>query len=61
MKEQDAFKMDISLGKTKEQYVFKGKKYRISILSDVLIRLEYNEDGVFNDYPTIFAINRRFL
>ncbi len=60
MKEQDAFKMDISLGKTKEQYVFKGKKYRISILSDVLIRLEYNEDGVFNDYPTIFAINRRF-
>ena len=54
------FKMDISLGKARETCVFKGKNYRISVLSDCLIRLEYNEKGVFNDYPTIFAINRLF-
>ncbi len=40
--------------------VFQGKKYRITILSEVLIRFEYNEDGKFNDEPTVFAINRNF-
>ena len=40
--------------------VFKGNKYRITILSDVLIRLEYNENGKFNDYKTLNVINRVF-
>ena len=46
--------------KTASKYVFKGKKYRISIISDVLIRLEYSETGSFSDYPTYFARNRSF-
>lgn len=54
------FKIDISRGKAKPSSVFQGKTYRITILSDVLMRLEYNPDGVFNDYPTILALNRNF-
>ena len=54
------FRIDVNLGKANSKYTFQGKKYRITILSDVLIRLEYSETGTFNDYPTLFAINRQF-
>ena len=54
------FKMNLAKSKTPSQFVFKGKKYRISILSDSLIRFEYSEHGTFNDYPTFFATNRSF-
>ena len=54
------FKIDVSRGKAKPNYVFQGKTYRITVLSDVLLRLEYNPDGIFNDYPTILALNRNF-
>lgn len=56
----DHFKIDYAKAKSKPEAVFKGEKYRITILSDVLIRLEYSKDGVFNDYPTVMAINRDF-
>lgn len=56
----EEFKTDITLGKAREDCTFKGNKYRITVLSDVLLRLEYSETGKFNDYPTIFAINRNF-
>ena len=32
-----------------------GEKYRFTILTERLIRLEYNESGVFLDRPTEFA------
>lgn len=54
------FKIDVTKGKAREDCVFKGKKYRITVLSDVLLRLEYNEAGKFNDYPTMLALNRNF-
>ncbi len=54
------FKIDITKSKTPSSFVYRGKKYRISILSDTLIRLEYSETGSFNDYPTFFAQNRSF-
>ena len=54
------FKVDLTKSKTPNAYVFRGKKYRISILSDTLIRFEYSETGSFNDYPTFFASNRSF-
>ncbi len=38
--------------------VFKGDKYRISVLTDRLIRLEYSRDGKFEDRPTFAVINR---
>ena len=46
--------------KTTTQNVFKGNNYRITILTDRLIRFEYNIGGEFLDWPTEFAINRDF-
>ena len=54
------FRIDISRCKTPAAYVYKGAKYRISILSNSLIRLEYSNVGTFNDYPTFFVNNRSF-
>lgn len=54
------FKIDYSKVISKETAIFKGEKYRITVLSDVLIRLEFSKTGQFNDYPTLFAINRDF-
>ena len=34
------FKVDLTKSKTPSAYVFRGRKYRISILSDTLIRFE---------------------
>lgn len=54
------FHINISKAKTPDFYIYKGEHYRISILSEVLIRFEYSEHGSFNDYPTFFASNRSF-
>lgn len=54
------FRVDVTKSKTPSTCVFRGSKYRISILSDSLIRFEYNDLGKFNDYPTLFASNRSF-
>ena len=40
--------------------VFQGNNYRITILSDILIRLEYSETGNFVDDYTEFVRNRTF-
>lgn len=52
--------IDMIKAKTPSKNVFRGKKYRISVISDALIRLEYSETGSFSDYPTFFARNRSF-
>ncbi len=54
------FKIDYSHGKAKDNAVFKGIKYRITLLTERLIRLEYSEDGVFYDGLTERVINRDF-
>lgn len=54
------FKVDLNKSKTPTSYVFRGNKYRISIISNTLIRFEYSDTGSFNDYPTFFASNRSF-
>ena len=54
------FKIDVTTSRSRENCVFKGNYYRISVLSDVLLRLEYSPTGKFNDYPTLFALNRKF-
>lgn len=43
----------------KESYII-GKKYRFTVLSPRLIRLEYSETGTFEDRPTSLVINRSF-
>ena len=42
------------------QAVVQGDKYRISLLTAHLFRLEYSEDGVFEDRPTQCVLNRDF-
>ena len=40
--------------------IFQGKRYRITVLSDVLVRLEYSANGQFEDRPTEQVLFRRF-
>lgn len=40
--------------------VFQGDKYRITVLSDILVRLEYDEAGIFEDRLTELVVNRNF-
>ena len=40
--------------------VITGEKYRITVLTSRLIRIEYNENGVFEDGATKAVINRLF-
>ncbi len=54
------FKIDYSHAKAKENAIFKGQKYRITILTERLIRLEYDENGNFYDGLTERVINRDF-
>ena len=40
--------------------IFKGKYFRITVLSEILLRLEYSQTGTFLDETTEFARNRNF-
>ena len=42
----------------RKENIVKGEHYRISILTSGLIRLEYAEDGIFEDRPTQVVWNR---
>ncbi|MBE6148422.1 MAG: DUF5110 domain-containing protein [Firmicutes bacterium] len=54
------FEVNIKQGKSQVASIKQGTLYRITVLSERLLRLEYSKDGVFNDHPTDFAINRNF-
>ena len=43
-----------------EANIVKGNNYRITVISENLVRLEYSKSGVFLDAPTEFAWNRNF-
>lgn len=51
---------DISKTKASNQVIFQGSNYRISILSERLVRLEYSIDGTFSDALTNLVKNRNF-
>ena len=38
--------------------IIQGEKYRITLLTESLVRLEYSEDGIFEDRATQFAFHR---
>ena len=40
--------------------IIRGVNYRITILSDILVRIEYNAEGKFEDRPTELVKFRRF-
>lgn len=45
---------------TPAQQVVCGKRWRISVITDSLIRLEWSDCGVFEDRPTQMVLNRDF-
>ena len=57
---QSHFKMDYKSILPNTDNVIKGNKYRITVLSDLLVRLEYSENGLFEDRPTELVMNRNF-
>ena len=40
--------------------VIQGERYRITMLTERLVRLEYSEDGIFEDHATQTVLNRDF-
>lgn len=54
------FKFDLEKSTANTECVFKGNKYRITVLTERLLRLEYNENGMFEDYPTELIWYRNF-
>ena len=54
----EQFKIDKEKALADEKNVKKGEKYRFTVLSERLIRLEYNINGNFLDNPTEFALYR---
>ena len=54
------FEVDGSKAKSDDKCIYKGKHYRITVLSERLVRLEYSPSGVFVDAPSQLVINRSF-
>ena len=44
----------------KKEAMIAGDKYRFTVLTDRIIRIEYNEDGIFEDRATQIVVNRDF-
>ncbi len=53
------FKIE-SNGVANKEAVVSGDKYRFTVLTTQLIRIEYNENGIFEDRPTKVVYNRNF-
>lgn len=51
---------DYEKGRANNECIISGPNYRFTILTDGLIRMEYSENGIFEDRPTLFASNRLF-
>ncbi len=48
----DQFNFDYNKAKANQENIIQGETYRFTILSERVIRMEYNRDGVFEDRPT---------
>lgn len=44
----------------RKEAVIQGDRFRITMLTEALVRLEYSRDGVFEDRPTQSVLNRDF-
>lgn len=51
---------DYNLATSNPDAIIKGEKYRITILSDILVRLEWSDTGTFEDRPTELVEFRHF-
>ena len=54
------FKYNETNGLSAKKATFKGNNYRITVLTERLVRLEYSEAGLFFDGLTENVINRKF-
>ena len=54
------FKFDLDNATANPECVYTGKHYRITVLTERLVRLEYSKDGKFVDSPTALVLNRNF-
>lgn len=57
---QEHFRMHYDRILPNPNHIMKGSKYRITVLSDLLVRLEYSESGLFEDRPTELVMNRKY-
>lgn len=53
----EQFKMNTN-STANEECTFKGEKYRITVLTERLLRLEYNKDSIFENRATELVFNR---
>ena len=56
----EQFKIDYETIMPNQEAILQGQKYRFTVLSERLIRIEYRENGVFNDELTELVRNRNF-
>ena len=56
---KEIYRMKTSPGALQKNIVT-GDKYRITVLTDRLMRLEYSEEGIFEDRATQVVLNRDF-
>lgn len=56
----DNYHIDLGELKSKDESIIKGQKYRFSILTERLIRLEYSPTSTFNDLKTELVSCRNF-
>ncbi|MBQ2946254.1 MAG: DUF5110 domain-containing protein [Bacilli bacterium] len=54
------FKFDLNKSTANKECIFKGNNYRITVITERLVRLEYNENQMFEDYPTELVWYRNF-
>ena len=54
----DYFKINKQRAKANEKSIVKGEKFRFTVLTERLIRLEYNDKGNFVDDPTELVLYR---
>lgn len=54
------FELNYEKAKPLDECIIKGDKYRFTILSERLIRIQFNEFSSFHDEPTELVINRKF-
>ncbi len=55
-----SFHIDLEQLKSNPDAILTGVKYRFTVLTERLIRLEYSESGTFNDLATQLVSNRAF-
>ena len=53
------FELDAQKAKSDKKAIIQGKYYRISIITERVIRLEYSKEGLFVDTPTQLIKKRK--